>query len=262
MRPRDTRDALTGEGTLWTTRGSLHIPRTYGKGTRTVTQPCNDPVADACEVLGGYMATLEDLLPEPNAPAHAGTRHSRHADAPEPWNGPAGRALMDAHEGIRRLNAELLTQITGTPAARRGGSDANTHLALEAIPKLAAGCGQEIAARAAYRLERWIGAARSVPGIDEARHWRPLPKRDGEALPPRCPYCGCYQLRADVTAGLVACFVPGCADSNGQHPMATMGTGPDGRPVLTWADGLTETCPDMGRGDTGTQDATDEGTQA
>ena len=74
---------------------------------------------------------------------------------------------------------------------------------------------------------------------------RHLPRKPGERLPPRCPSCGCFQLVADLDARVVFCTHIGCRDRNGMPPVASMTTGSDGRPALAWADGLTETAPDL-----------------
>lgn len=201
-----------------------------------------DLAREACTLLAGYLPVLERLVAEPvSAPGGSAGMTPRAADAPEPWNGQAGRALMDAHEGVRRLESALrYAGPAGHPGQRRGGSAGNTAAALDAIPRLVAGLGQDADGAAARILERWITEARSLPAIDEARLWRPLPSR-------ACPYCGCWFLRGDMDARpvIITCFVPGCADSNGLRPAATMGTDEHGRPVLAWADGRVETVPDV-----------------
>jgi hypothetical protein len=191
---------------------------------------------EACTLLAGYLPVLERLVAEPvSAPGGAAGMTPRAADAPEPWNGQAGRALMDAHEGTRRLEAALRYAVTGHPGMRRGGSTMNTHEALDAIPKLVAGLGRDAESATARILERWINEARCVPAIDEARQWRPLPSR-------ACPYCGYCWLRGDMDARppVISCFLVGCADGNGLRPVATMGTDEHGRPELAWADGRRE----------------------
>jgi hypothetical protein len=195
---------------------------------------------EACTLLAGYLPVLERLVAEPtSAPGGAAGMTPRAADAPEPWNGQAGRALMDAHEGVRRLEARIHYELNGHPGRRRGGSEGNTAAALKAIPKLVAGLGQDAEGATVRILERWINEARCVPAIDEARQWRPLPSR-------ACPYCGFFWLRGDMDGRppVVACWLVGCTDENGLRPVATMGTDEHGRPELSWADGLTEIVPD------------------
>jgi hypothetical protein len=202
-----------------------------------------DLVSDACEQLAAYLALLEELVAEPSSPIGGPAGMSpRAADTPEPWNAPAGRALMDGHEGVRRLEAALRYAVTYHPGLRRGGSAGNTAAALAAIPKLAAGLSEDDEAAAARILERWVNQARAVDAIDEAQRWRPLPSRP-------CPYCGCWFLRVLLdgsgrATGHIECFGH---TGTGAACRAVAGVGTDdrGRPVLAWADGLTETPPDL-----------------
>jgi hypothetical protein len=208
-----------------------------------------EAVREACDQLAGYLARLEGLTAEPDSPAGgpAGVQ-SRPAEAPEPY-GPAGRVLMDIWEGIRRLEASLRVAVLGHPGRRRGGSAGNTAAALEAVVKLAASLGDDGYVRAAAHLDRWIGSAKAVRGIDEAKRWRHLPgeaaQRPGEVLPPQCPYCRCFYLLYDPEAGIVVCSVAGCEDGNGDAPIALVGTDDAGRPSLLWNDGKRQTVPDL-----------------
>jgi hypothetical protein len=208
-----------------------------------------DLVREACGLLAGYMGTLERLVAEPATRAGTGSTSYvsvRVAETPEPWNAPAGRALMDAHEGARRLEAVLRYALNGHPGQRRGGSTGNTLAALDAIPRLAAGLDADAEALAARIVERWVNEARSVPAIDEAQRWRYVRGR-------ACPYCGCWTLKvlldaAGRPAGHVECHShPSvrCADGNGLRPAAAMGTDERGRAALMWADGRVETAPDL-----------------
>jgi hypothetical protein len=99
-----------------------------------------DLVREACGQLFSLMGTLEELVAEPASTQNAAVGMSpRPADTPEPWDASVGRALMDGHEGVRRLEAVLRYTLNGHPGQRRGGSTGNTLAALDAIPKLAAG---------------------------------------------------------------------------------------------------------------------------
>lgn len=206
-----------------------------------------DPIADAAAALAGYVAILERLLAEPVADGNNPSVASpAPAGSPEPWYTPAGQALMDAWEGVPRLEAALRYAVAGHPGTRRPGSAAHWKAALAALPGLAAGLDDtEVTEAAARIIHRWIDAAKSVHGIDERRRLRHLPRVAGERLPPRCPNCRCFQLVADLDARVVFCTHPGCQDRNGMPPVASMTTGPDGRPALAWADGLTEIAPDL-----------------
>jgi hypothetical protein len=200
----------------------------------TVTNPA-DLVQEACDLLAGYMGTLELLVAEPSSTQNASAGMSpRPADTPEPWDAPAGRALMDGHEGVRRLEAVLRYALNGHPGPRRGCSEGNTREALSAIPRLAAGLSQEAGADTARVVGRWVSAARALPAIDEAEQWRPVQARP-------CPFCGCYFLKvlldaAKRPAGRIECF----------------GHLPSGAPCrATWAR-LADIVPDLARADAGT----------
>ena len=206
----------------------------------TLTNPA-DPVGEACDLLARYIPVLEELVAEPSAEGPAPGMTARSAEVPEPWNAPAGRALMDAHEGTRRLEARLRYELNGHPGTRRGGSPGNTMAALDAIPKLAAGLSTDMEDAAVRVLNRWVSAAEALTAIDKARRWRTLPS------PRTCPYCGCWFLRADMDARpvVITCFAVACpGDGNGLRPVATMGTDGRGVPVLMWAGGLTEIIAD------------------
>jgi hypothetical protein len=206
-----------------------------------LTDPA-DLVQEACDLLAGYLPHLEELVAEPSSTQNAAAGMSpRPADTPEPWDAPAGRALMDGHEGVRRLEAVLKYMVAGHPGVRRGGSAGNTMAALDAIPRLAAGLPADAGDAAVRALNRWIGEAEALTAIDKARHWRTLPR------PRTCRYCGCWFLKADMDARpvVIMCFAVGCQDANGLRPVATMGTDHGGRPGLTWADGTIETMPDL-----------------
>ena len=169
-----------------------------------MTDPA-DLVQEACDLLAGYMGTLEHLVAEPSSTQNAAVGMSpRPADTPEPWDAVAGRVLMDGHEGVRRLEAVLRYALNGHPGLRRGGSPGNTAAALDSIPRLAAGLSQDDEAAAARVVGRWVNAARAVPAIDEAEQWRYVPSQP-------CPSCGCSSLKvlldaAKRPAGRIECF--------------------------------------------------------
>lgn len=210
-----------------------------------------DEIAELGDQLAGYMLILERLVAEPvSAPGGAAPGlHGRKAEAPLPGNAQALNALLGAHEGIRRLEVALKATASGgtTSRDRRGGSAGNTAVALEQLPKLAAAVSDGDREMAVFYLTKWINEAKAVHGIDEATRWRPLPRRPGEGLPPRCPYCRTFQLRADVDSQVVACTMRSCRDRNGVPPVATYAEGPQGRPRLYWADGLIEIAPELER---------------
>jgi hypothetical protein len=201
-----------------------------------------DIIWEQCQQVADYLVRLEGLAVEPRAPDGAPVRPGRPALIPEPY-GHAGVVLLTTHEGVRRLETSLRLAVTGAPGRRRGGSDGNTSGALGQIAKLATQLDDRTARRAARFLGWMIGGAQCVDGIDEARRWRHLPKNASDRLPPQCLYCRTCNLVADVEAQLVACAYPGCADDNGDAPVAAMAYDEAGRGMLTWADGRVQVVP-------------------
>jgi hypothetical protein len=203
-----------------------------------------DEVAGACGELWRYMGILEAMVAEPVAVAGGATpaMHGRLASPPLPGHQQALYALMNAHDGLRRLEATVRARASLPDRGKRPGTTASVARIVAELPRLAAAINDDSREEALYWLGQWITGAKEVHGVDEARRWRPLPRpRPGEERPPACPYCATYQLRADVEARVVACTNPRCpGDKNGAPPVASMATGPDGRSGLYWADGTEE----------------------
>jgi len=213
-----------------------------------------DLVREACTLLASYLPRLERLAPEPDvaAPAAPGMA-ARPPAAPLPGNAAALFALTSVHATARQLEGVLKYAAgarRGGPLAVRGGSDANTLAALDAIGALAEIADDDLYRLVIAELEQRLDEARSVAAIDEAQRWRHLRGR-------ACPYCGCLvTLKVALDArgrptGHVECFAGAradggrCLDGNGLRPVAAMGTDERGRPVLAWADGRVETVPDL-----------------
>lgn len=202
---------------------------------------------DACDQLAGYLPELERLTPEPDDAAFAVPGMTgRPAASPLPGNAQALYALTGIHATARQIEA-ILKYAAGArrpgPLVTRGGSEGNTLRALDAIPGLVAVVDHDLFRMVIGELERRLNDARSIPAIDEAQQWRRLRGRP-------CPYCGCYFLetlldRSGRSTGHIECHAVGCRDGNLSRPAAGIGTDEHGRPVLAWADGLTETASDL-----------------
>jgi len=210
-------------------------------------------LAEACQELASWLAIAEtlvavaDIQPSARPASRPGTR--------QPGNPAALNAVMDAHEGIRRLEASFRVQVTGTRMAR-GGSDANTLTALGALPDLASAVpvqhqdvrndqGRRKPCRcqhcdAAHTLVRWALAIQQLPAVDTVTRWIPIrPGPDG--LPPQCPWCQTFSLRLSTEYGQVRCFFPGCTDEDGNRPEARLEISTlSGQPVLAWTSGLVQ----------------------
>lgn len=186
------------------------------------------------------------------------------AGSAPPGNAQAFQVVMVTHAGVRELERELREQVSGS-VIERGGSDANTVLALQAIAKLTAQASDEDRAYAMRMIHGWTVQAQRLPGIDEATRWArirlatrcaecraklPPPPADcgqcGEPppLPPACPYCGTYELRLAESQYVVACFYVDCPwrDEHGERAMARLDLSalPPHGPVLRWPDGVVQ----------------------
>lgn len=189
-----------------------------------------DSLAAACTELARLLPEAAALLAQPD---EDGTSGAGQPGTRPPWNSAAANALLDAHEGTRRLEASLRRDVTGRTGPKRGGSDAGTMAALKAIGNLSHAVSEDDAAAAMVILERWARRIRELPAIDESEPWRRL---HGVA----CPYCKCLMLRIQPRAGTVTCLRHGaCYDTNQQHPMGRVYVSQiDAVPRVAWNDGL------------------------
>lgn len=188
-----------------------------------------DSLAASCAAIAALLPAAEALMAEPD---HDGTSGGGKPGSRPPWNPAAASAAMDAHEGLRRLEASLRRDVTGRTGPRRGGSDANTMAALKAIEALGHAVTADAMAEAARILDRWSRAIQELPAVDEAEPWR--------RVSATCPYCGFGMLRVKSRSGEVTCLRHGaCFDTDNRHPIGRMDISRlTGDAVITWADGL------------------------
>jgi hypothetical protein len=202
-----------------------------------------DLVQETCDLLAGLVPRLRRETAEPSAGGLAAGTIGRHTVAAVPGNPPAFFAYTSIQSSARWA-AELLLYAVGASeqGGRWGGSDAVTvRLLTDVIPKLGPGADDDTLGLLLREFGQRLNEAQKVAGIDEARHWRTLPR------PRTCRYCACWFLKADMDARpvVITCFTVGCRDGNGLRPVATMGTDGSGVPELRWADGTIETVPDL-----------------
>jgi len=184
-------------------------------------------LSESCADLARWLPVAESLMAEPDADGAAG---AGQPSSRPPWNGAAANAALDAHEGVRRLEASLRLAVTGRPGPRRGGSLTNTFAAIDAIEDLGSGVTASAMAKAARYLGRLSRPVEQLPAVDEAE--RPQRVRTP------CPYCGFAMLRVFPREGRVTCLRLGaCWDSDGRHPAGMMEVGRLG-PQVRWNDGL------------------------
>jgi hypothetical protein len=196
----------------------------------------SDGLAAACSELRGWLAIAETLLAARDQ--QPSVRVAGQPASRPPWNSAVADALDDARAGIRRLEADMYLEIFGKPRRARGSSDGNTTAAIKAVAAMETAVTRDHAKEAAHALARWAAMIRRLPAVDDLPHWiRIRPGPDG--LPPKCPFCGTFSLRLAMESGLVACWMPGCADSDGRRPQAHLDISRiTGSPVLVWQDGV------------------------
>ncbi len=190
-----------------------HDPQRHLQSTEWLTRPTSAPWSPNC--------TTCSRRSRPSCQSRSGT--SPGHDLPpqgervtRPWHPEAGMVLMVIHEEARRLEASLRTYVAGHLGRRRGGSDANTAAALNAIAHLAHGVPSEAAAHARRIIERWIRSARQIRATSAWRSRGTIPVPQG-AVPPACPYCRTYSLRMRGIERRIRCINPRCWDHEDRH---------------------------------------------
>lgn len=195
---------------------------------------------ECCAELARWLPAAQALITEPDSD---GTRSRGQPTSRPPWNPTAATAVLDAHEGTRRLEASLRMAVTGHPGPRRGGSGGNTRAAITAISQLGYAVSVDGQRLAATIITRWVTTIQQLPAVDEIPRWERLRHGPG-GLSPSCPFCGCYSLRVAVRSGVVVCVLPGCTDRDGNRPQARMELGAvSAEPSLVWQDGTVQTAP-------------------
>lgn len=189
-------------------------------------------LAEACADIGYWLAVAETLLahadelPAEGGPGRPGSR--------PPWNPAVANALMDAHSGIRDLEADMRFEVTGT-VRRRSDRAGNTGDVLSGISAMEMAVSRPHHDRAIRLLTRWALAIRQLTAVDRSPRWERIRPAEEGGMPPVCPYCECYSLRVAIQAGLVACWNPACCDPDGKRPEARLDISRlDGSPVLVW----------------------------
>lgn len=153
-------------------------------------------LAEACADLRPLLPVAAALTAEPDAQGI--TRHPQPASAP-PWNSAAANALYDAHAAVREIERDMRHEVIGS-GVRRGGSDANTLAALDAIEAMGGAVVRETAGDAARVLSRLADAVLMLPAVDLEERPRKLAGI--------CPECGRSMINAWGRDKRVACL--GC----------------------------------------------------
>jgi hypothetical protein len=178
-------------------------------------------LTEACADLRAWLPVAAALITQPDTQPAIG--RTQPGSKP-PWNTAVACVVTDIHAGVRELEQDFRYQVTGRYATR-GGSDANTAAAIDAICRLAEALDQAMADQATRLLNRYITQVMMLPAIDLEQRWR--------TVPGPCPRCTRPMLRYregdHMQPAQLACL--GCARKARMMP----GTVSDG--IVEWEDG-------------------------
>lgn len=178
---------------------------------------------------------LEVIIATATSRPGGGGRAGRIDHSQPPWNAPVAHLVLELHVLARYLENDL-RDLIGLRWIIRGGDDANTRFALEAIANLAEAVTQDgWLLKPAHDLDSWC--SRSLVVLGDRDVPQRLPRNVGQAEA-RCPYCGHLTLRFWSSRGEVRCVNPGCRDGDDRRPVARMDYSPVVQGwVLAWRDG-------------------------
>jgi hypothetical protein len=177
---------------------------------------------------------LEELIVHPVGHGAQLVRPSTLVRAWPAWNTQAAYLVFDLHRLTRDHEDRLRTLVSGT-RTRRGSSDRNTFLSLDALPALAFAAGQDEVHETLAALSSWLRRAREALG--EVEPLSRLPRLPGQSEP-RCPWCQRMTLRHQPYAGIVRCINPACRDTDGNRPLGRVELGRlSCEPLLVWGTG-------------------------
>lgn len=160
----------------------------------------------ACRRAWRLNQVLEALVPHRSVVQEEIISRTRVTAAP-PWHARAALLVMDLH-ALTREHERAFVALVSERVKERGGSDLNTKLSLDALPKLAEALTDGQVWRTVFLLEQWVTRAEETIGLVEPlRH---IPTHPGETEP-RCPWCGYLTLRWRLPTARIHCVNPGCA---------------------------------------------------
>lgn len=179
----------------------------YNPGvTSDTVGPARGRLQIACQRAWRLSQELEKLVPH-RAVNHDDVISRTRVTAAPPWHARAALLVMDLHALAREHEKIFIFAVSGN-AKVRGGSDLNTHYALEALPRLAEAVEDGHVWQTVFRLEQWIHRAEEALDLIEPLRHVPTPPGERE---PRCPWCGYLTLRWQLTTAKIRCVNPGCA---------------------------------------------------
>lgn len=177
---------------------------------------------------------LEAVIAVPVSRLGGRGRTGRIDHSQPPWNAPVAHLVLELHALARYLENDL-RDLAGMSWLTRGGDDANTVFALEALVNLAEAVEEGWLLEPTRQLDGWC--ARSLVVLGDRDLPQRLPRNVGQPEA-RCPYCICLTLRFWSSRGEVRCVNPACRDGDDRRPVARMEYSVVSRDwVLAWRDG-------------------------
>lgn len=172
---------------------------------------------DSTEHAWRLYCALEVMIPYRETDPQGRVRFDRRklTASTVAWHSTAAMLVTDLHADVRRLEACMREQVTGTLIYRRGGSRDNTRYALKAVANLAEAVSDETALDALNALTRWIRRTNAVFDPDKQLHHIPRAPGEGEM---RCPYCQRTTMRWHPPSGIAVCISPECVTDDGVRP--------------------------------------------
>jgi hypothetical protein len=177
---------------------------------------------------------LEALIAERPAKSSGGF-HGKIDFSQPPWHAPVANCHLELHSLSRRLEREMRWELV-LPQRARGGSNANTRKALEAVCRLGEGTDDFMVRLVTKELEKWSRRASIALELTEVP--KRLPRNPG-GPEPKCPFCENHTLRSRSLEGKIYCISPGCKDEEGRKPEARMEYSPvTGGWEVVWQDNV------------------------
>lgn len=197
--------------------------------------PPRERIADAAHLLKAGLDAAEAIVAIPDQTG-TGMITGGKSESVIPGNTGALFLITSAHAMVRRLEAAVRERVTGT-IALRGGSDANTHAALDYLSAAESALPPEYADQVAADIERMAEHAMALPGFASPPVWIPIRLGGGRRTPP-CPWCATPNLRLCEVRGIIACLFRPCPVMiDGHRPWARVGRDDDGHVRWSWPDG-------------------------
>lgn len=174
-------------------------------------------VVQACADLAAWLHPTRELITQPDTQPCEGRTQPGSAF---PGNTSAFYLVTDIWALAREIEQDFTYRVAGT-TRHRGGSEANTVKALQAIARLAEAVDQDTAGLAARQLNGKVTECLQQPAVDLEERAR--------IVPAACPRCDRAKLLIYERSGRVGC--PACRRRGWMVP-GTVSAG-----MVQWEDG-------------------------